>query len=116
MKLSGMNAALTSLLLLVAACLEVGGDAILRMGLKNHTGVARLELVALGGAVLLGYGIFVNDAPADFGRLLGVYVVLFFLVAQLANLLFFGIRPDGAIFFGGALIVAGGLVITLWRA
>src|SRR5450631_373968 len=114
MKLSGMNA-MTSLLLLVAACLEVGGDAIVRMGLKNHTGVARLGLVALGGAVLLGYGIFVNVAPADFGRLLGVYVVLFFLVVNLRNLLLFGIRPDGAILFGGALFVAGGLVITLWK-
>jgi drug/metabolite transporter (DMT)-like permease len=60
-------------------------------------------------------GIFSHVAPADFGRLLGIYVVLFFLAAQLVNLLFFGIRPDGAILIGGALVVAGGLVITFWK-
>ena len=111
-----MNAAVTSLLLLVAACLEVGGDAVVRLGLKNHTGWPQIGLIALGGAVLLGYGIFVNAAPADFGRLLGVYVVLFFVVAQLANLFVFSIRPSVPIVIGGALIAAGGLVITLWKA
>ena len=90
-----MNPVWTSLLLLtLAACLEVGGDAIVRVGLKNYAGVLQVLMIALGGAVLLAYGIFVNVAPADFGRLLGVYVVLFFMVAQLANLLAFGIRPD----------------------
>ena len=111
----GMNAATTSLLLLIAACLEVGGDAIVRSGLKNHTGWPQIALIVLGGVVLLGYGIFVNVAPADFGRLLGVYVVLFFIVAQVANLIVFSIRPGVPILIGGALIAAGGLVITLWK-
>ncbi len=97
-----MNTAIAPLLLLVAACLEVGGDAIVRVGLKTHSGVPQLALVVLGGAVLLAYGIFVNIAPADFGRLLGVYVVLFFVVAQLVNLLAFGIRPGIPILVGGA--------------
>ncbi len=110
-----MNTLSTSLLLLIAACLEVGGDAIVRFGLKGHGGFSQVALIAAGGAVLLGYGIFVNVAPLDFGRLLGVYVVLFFLIAQLTNLLAFGIRPGAPILAGGALIVAGGLVITLWN-
>jgi small multidrug resistance family-3 protein len=58
----------------------------------------------------------VNLAPADFGRLLGIYVVLFFVVAQVVNLIAFGVRPDTPILVGGALITAGGAVITLWRA
>jgi drug/metabolite transporter superfamily protein YnfA len=111
-----MNVVATALLLLLAACLEVGGDAVVRLGLKNHSGVPQIAIVAAGGVVLLGYGIFVNVAPADFGRLLGVYVVLFFIVAQLANLLVFSIRPSLPIVAGGALIAAGGLVITLWKA
>jgi hypothetical protein len=37
----------------------------------------------------------------------------FFIVAQLVNLIVFGIRPETAILVGGALIVAGGLTITL---
>jgi drug/metabolite transporter superfamily protein YnfA len=110
-----MNAALTSLLLLLAACLEVGGDALVRLGLKNYTGTAQLAFIAIGGVVLLGYGIFVNIAPADFGRLLGIYVVLFFIVAQVTNLLVFGIRPGAPILTGGTLIVIGGLIITLWN-
>jgi drug/metabolite transporter superfamily protein YnfA len=110
-----MNAVFTSLLLLLAACLEVGGDAIVRLGLKNHSGWSQLAIIAAGGAVLLGYGIFVNIAPVDFGRLLGIYVVLFFIVAQLTNLFVFGIGPRAPILTGGALIVAGGLIITLWN-
>jgi small multidrug resistance family-3 protein len=111
-----MKAVLTPLLLLIAACLEVGGDAIVRAGLKNHTGLAQFALIALGGVVLLAYGFFVNIAPTDFGRLLGAYVVLFFVVAQIVNWVAFGIRPDAAILVGGAFILAGGLTITLWKA
>jgi drug/metabolite transporter superfamily protein YnfA len=111
-----MKPVITPLLLLLAACLEVGGDAIVRFGLKNAAGAPQLAIIACGGLVLLAYGIFVNIAPADFGRLLGVYVVLFFVVAQLTNLLAFGMRPGTPILVGGALIVAGGLVITLWKS
>jgi drug/metabolite transporter superfamily protein YnfA len=110
MKIAGV-----SLLLLLAACLEVAGDAIVRVGLKSHTGLTQLALVVLGGVVLLAYGIFVNVAPADFGRLLGVYVVLFFLVAQVVNLLVFRTPPSPQILVGGAFIITGGLVITLWK-
>lgn len=107
--------ALAPLLLVVAACLEVGGDAIVRVGLKNYNGLTQVALIALGGVVLLAYGIFVNSAPADFGKLLGAYVVLFFVVAQIVNLLAFDIRPDAPILVGGAFIITGGLVITLWK-
>ena len=110
-----MSTVLTSLLLLVAACLEVGGDAIVRAGFKTTSGGVQLALIALGGAVLLGYGVFVNIAPLDFGRLLGVYVVLFFVVAQIVNFAAFGVRPGAAILLGGVLIALGGLVITLWK-
>jgi len=48
---------------------------IVRSGLQSHVGVSRLAIIALGGGVLLAYGIFVNLAPADFGRLLGAYAL-----------------------------------------
>jgi len=111
-----MKAIVTPLLLLVAACLEVGGDAVIRTGLKSQTGSAQLSTIFLGGVVLLAYGIFVNIAPADFGRSLGVYVVIFFIVAQLVNLFAFGIRPSTPILAGGAFMLVGGLIITLWKA
>jgi small multidrug resistance family-3 protein len=110
-----MNPLLAYLVLSVAAALEAGGDAIVRKGLHAASTPARFSLFALGAAVLFAYGLTVNTPPWDFGKLLGVYVTLFFVIAQIVNLMFFGARPDLPIFVGGALIVAGGLVITFWR-
>jgi drug/metabolite transporter superfamily protein YnfA len=103
-------------LLLVAAVLEVGGDAIVRFGLHASSFSAKASLLVLGAGILFAYGVFVNSAPADFGRLLGIYVVLFFLVAQIVNRLAFGVTPSAPILVGGAFIVIGGAVMTLWRA
>jgi small multidrug resistance family-3 protein len=110
-----MNIAIALLLLLVAAVLEAGGDALVRSGLHGQGLALRAGLFLGGGAVLFLYGVVVNSPPWDFGKLLGVYVTLFFVVAQVINLVFFGVRPDLPILVGGALIVGGGLVITLWR-
>ena len=59
-------------------------------------------------------GVVVNLPPWDFGQLLGVYVTLFFLVAQLINWFGFGLKPTVPILVGGALIMTGGLVISFW--
>jgi len=102
--------------LLLAALLEAGGDALVRAGLHSATMPARLGFLAVGGVVLFAYGVTVNLPPWDFGRLLGVYVVLFFVLAQLIGWLAFGTRPTLPILVGGALIAAGGLTITFWRS
>lgn len=109
-----MRLAAIPLLLAVAATLEVTGDALMRNGL-HASGPARLWWLIGGTLVLAIYGIVVNLGPWDFGRVLGVYVVLFFIVAQLVNRFGYGIRPDLPLMIGGGLICAGGLVITLWR-
>lgn len=109
-----MRTPLVLLLLAVAAGLEVGGDALMRAGL-HAGGAGRWAWLVAGAGVLAAYGIFVNLGPWDFGRVLGVYVVLFFLAAQLVNWLGFGIRPGAPVLLGGALICAGGLVLTAWR-
>ncbi|MCW8306203.1 hypothetical protein AruPA_04070 [Acidiphilium sp. PA] len=102
------------LLLGLAAALEVGGDALMRNGL-HASGAGRISWLIGGAVVLAAYGIFVNLGPWDFGRVLGVYVVLFFIVAQLVNWFGYGVRPDGPVLVAGALICAGGLVLTLAR-
>ena len=102
-------------LLLATAVLEAGGDALVRRGLHDQTGW-RWALIALGGVLLLGYGIVVNLPAWEFGRLLGVYVVAFFLVAQAVAWFAFSSAPTAPIVVGGALIVAGGLVMTFWSA
>jgi|ERR1700674_4295388 drug/metabolite transporter superfamily protein YnfA len=104
---------MTLLLLFVAALLEAGGDALVRLGLQASALQHRLLLYALGGLVLFAYGYTVNAPAWSFGRLLGVYVVFFFVVAQLISWLVFHQPPNRAIWIGGALVVAGGLVMTL---
>jgi small multidrug resistance family-3 protein len=111
-----MNNITTLLLLTVAAGLEAGGDALARTALHAHAGVVRLGCFAAAALVLFTYGVTVNLPPWDFGRLLGVYVALFFVVAQLINYFAFGVVPSQPVLAGGALILAGGLLMTFWRA
>lgn len=110
-----MKPGVALLILLAAAVLEAGGDAIVRRGLHHDGQAARLGLILLGGLVLTVYGVTVNLPPWDFGRLLGIYVTLFFLVAQIINGVVFGVAPSLPILVGGLLIVSGGLIMTVWR-
>jgi small multidrug resistance family-3 protein len=102
-------------LLALSALLEAGGDFIVRQGLHAESLPLRIGLIVLGGVVLMTYGLVVNSPPWAFGRVLGVYVCLFFLVAQIINVVTTRTWPNPSIVLGGALILAGGLVITLWR-
>ena len=100
----------TFLVLVVAAFLEVGGIAAIRRGLV----ASAVPWLALGGSALLAYGFTVNAPRAiDFGRLMGVYIAVFFLVSQAISVGLFGERPAAALLVGGGLIVAGGVVIQL---
>lgn len=100
------------LILLAAAILEAGGDAIVRTGL-HASGTTRALWFAAGAIILFAYGWVVNSPPWDFGKLLGIYVVFFFLVAQAINWIFFKQQPSVAVMIGGLLIVSGGAVIAV---
>ena len=97
-------------LLALAALLEVGGDAGMRAGLQGRRGG-----FALGAALLVAYGIVVNLPNWEFGRLLGVYIAVFFLVSQVMAVLAFHEKLKAPTLVGGALIVTGGLVLALWH-
>ena len=101
--------------LVIAASLEVFGDACFQSGLYRSTGTSKALWFCGGIAILAGYGLFVNLPQWDFGKLLGVYVALFFVVAQIAAKVRFGQQPTTPILIGGSLIVAGGVVITFWK-
>ena len=104
------------LILLVCALLEAGGDALARKGMHAGTMASRVGLYAAGrGIVLFAYGWLVNRPPWSFGSLLGIYVVLFFVVAQVLAFTVFGEKPTPALIMGGLLIVAGGVVVTVFR-
>lgn len=104
------------LVLLLASLLEAGGDAIVHSAMRGSGGATRIARFALGAVVLFAYGWTVNAPAWDFGRLLGLYVVFFFIAAQLISWLAFHQPPGKSILAGGVLIVAGGLVISLWEA
>jgi drug/metabolite transporter superfamily protein YnfA len=100
-------------LLAIAAFLEAYGDSCFQSALYRASGMAR-ALGFLGGAVsLAAYGLVVNAPRWEFGKLLGVYVVLFFLLAQIVARVKFGQTPTLPILIGGALICVGGVIVSI---
>src|SRR5262245_49011791 len=114
MEASPMTTYIVSVLILLAAALcEAGGDAIVRTGLHASDTTTRIWRLAAGGFVLFLYGCVVNAPPWNFGRLIGVYVVFFFVVAQAISWLVFHEPPSLTIWIGGGFIVAGGVIVSL---
>jgi small multidrug resistance family-3 protein len=95
------------IIFVAAACLEVGGDAVVRKGLRGG-GIAP---IVCGCLLLAFYGVVVNLAQLDFSRLLGIYVGVFAVASVLAGKFYFGEAIPPATWIGLAIIVAGGLVI-----
>lgn len=104
-----------SVFLLIATVLEVSGDALVRMAIFQHVGLARIVLVVSGAALLLGYGFALNLAPLEFRHVVGLYIATLFVVWQVINMIAFRTFPNLPIVIGGVLIIAGGLIVTFWR-
>jgi small multidrug resistance family-3 protein len=96
--------------LITAALLEVGGDALVRWGLKG----GRILGFVLGAVTLFAYGVIVNTPKWDFGRLLGIYIAIFFVVSQVLSVVVFreGLRVQTLI--AGVLISSGGIILTFF--
>jgi hypothetical protein len=101
--------------LLVATTLEALGDATVRIGLNQPSAVPRILLFAAGAALLFGYGLSLNLAPLAFGRVVGLYIATLFVVWQVVNFIAFRSVPTVPIMVGGALIIAGGSIVTFWK-
>jgi hypothetical protein len=100
------------LVLLLAAFLEAYGDSSFQAALYRSSGAKKGIAFLAGAACLAAYGLVVNTPRWDFGKLLGIYVVFFFLVAQGINWARFGQSPTLPVVMGGSLIVAGGVIIA----
>src|SRR5215471_8109288 len=108
-----ITSALGRLLILVAAAvLEVGGDALIRKGMRGG-GTA---LIVVGFVVLGSYGVVVNLSPVDFSKLLGAYVGVFALVSVGAGIALFGDRVPASTWLGVAIVLIGSLVIHFGAA
>lgn len=103
------------LVLALAAALEVLGDACFQSAVHRSSGTPRWIWLASGALILALYGFLVNQPSWDFGRLLGLYVVFFFVLAQIVARLRFHQSISVSTFVGGSLIVAGGLVLWRWK-
>jgi hypothetical protein len=101
--------------LALAAILEAWGDSFFQSAFYRASGFGRAIAILAGALLLALYGSVVNIPRWDFGRLIGAYVVLFFLVAQVIARLRFAQPPAPSIYVGGSLITVGGLIIALWK-
>jgi drug/metabolite transporter (DMT)-like permease len=103
------------LFVLAATILESTGDAIVRIALDRAASPARIGLFLMGGILLTLYGTSLNLAPVEFAAVTGMYVATLFVVFQITNYIFFRTAPTPAVLVGGVLIVAGGLIVSMWR-
>ena len=74
-----------------------------------------MTLFLVGALLLTAYGTSLNLAPVEFATVTGMYVATLFVVFQITNFLFFKEVPTPGVLVGGALIVAGGLIVSIWR-
>jgi hypothetical protein len=103
------------LFLFLATSLETFGDAIVRIGIGQSAWLPRSALFVGGAILLFGYGLSLNLAPIEFGRVVGLYIATLFIVWQVVNFIVFRTLPDAPILTGGAMIVGGGLIVTFWN-
>jgi multidrug transporter EmrE-like cation transporter len=93
--------------LALAAAFEVGGDAVIRVGIKN----GNVAVIILGAIGLAGYGIMVNIPDWDFSKILGVYIGVFALSGVLFGRFAFRESVPFTTWLGLGFIVAGALII-----
>lgn len=95
------------LIFIGAAILEVGGDAVIRTGLRRNN----LIMIAQGCVMLGSYGVVVNMVKWDFSKLLGVYVALFALISVLFGRFVFSEHLPISTWLGLLVILCGALII-----
>jgi len=95
------------LIFIAAAVLEVGGDALIRRGLRGSSAA-----FIVGGCLTLScYGVLVNIVKWDFSKILGVYVAFFALISVLTGRVIFREDVPVSTWLGLVFIITGGLII-----
>ena len=93
--------------MLGAALFEVGGDAMIRAGMRGYGWL----LGGLGVVTLGAYGVVVNLLAIDFSRLLATYVAFFAIVSVVFGRVLFAERVPGSTWAGLAVILLGSAVV-----
>ena len=95
------------LIFIVAAVLEISGDALIRKGLRS----SGLLFIAVGMVTLGCYGLVVNSVKWDFSKLMGVYIGVFAVISVLFGRFVFKESVQSSTWVGLIVIVLGGLII-----
>ena len=95
------------LIFIGAAVLEVGGDAVVRKGLRGSGPM----VILIGCAMLGSYGVVVNTVKWDFSRLLGVYVAVFAVISILFGRFIFDEVVPKTTWTGMVVIICGAMII-----
>ena len=95
------------LIFVVAALLEISGDALIRKGLRS----SGLLFIAVGIVTLGCYGLIVNSVKWDFSKLMGVYISVFAVISILFGRFVFKESVQSSTWVGVIVIVLGGLII-----
>jgi multidrug transporter EmrE-like cation transporter len=103
------------LFVLMATVFEAVGDAVVRSALHHDSARARIGLFLVGTVCLALYGTSLNLAPVEFAEVVGLYVATLFVMFQITNYIFFRAVPTIPGLVGGSLIIAGGLIVGLWK-
>ena len=107
MQIDASSNVVSLFVLVLASVLEVGGDAVIRKGLRG----SGLALVALGFVVLGAYGVVVNLLHIDFSRLLGAYVGVFAVTSVVFGKTVFGEQIASGTWVGLAVVLLGSMII-----
>jgi small multidrug resistance family-3 protein len=97
--------------MLAAAVFEVGGDAMIRAGMRGYGWL----LCGLGVATLGAYGVVVNLLAIDFSKLLATYVGFFAVVSVLFGRVLFSEAVPRSTWAGLTVILVGSAIIQLGR-
>jgi len=92
---------------IIGALLEVGGNVVIRMGLRG----GGIILTIVGFAVLGSYGLIVNMVPWDFSKIFGVYVCLFAVVSAVCGKFVLRENVPLSTWIGLAVVLVGGLIV-----
>ena len=95
-------------LFVVAALLEIGGGYLVWQWLRERK---KISIGLLGGFVLFLYGIIPTLQPSNFGRVYAAYGGIFVVMAIIWGLIVDKKRPDRFEIIGGAVVLAGALII-----
>lgn len=104
-----MIAIIKSMFLFVLAGLfEIGGGYMVWLSLREGK---PWWIGALGGLILIGYGIVATWQPANFGRVYAAYGGIFIVMAIIWGWKVDGVVPDKYDLIGGAVALLGVLII-----